>query len=457
MKTWKSDAMGERSSRKVALEILTRVEEGAAYSNILLQKAGEHLDEEERGLISELVLGTLRHRLRVDRALGHFLHYPLESLPPLIRSILRLGAYQLLFLSRIPKAVAVSTSVELAKQVGHAGTASLVNAVLRRLGTEGEPPLPREEEDPAGYLSIAYSHPSWLVRRWVERFGWEGARALCEANNQVPPTCLRVNSLRATREEVLSRLREAGVHVEPSPFLVEAVRIHGGPVEERQRLFEEGLVSFQDEGAMAVVHALNPSPGWVVIDACAAPGGKTTHIGEWMRNQGRILALDIHPGKLQALSRHCARLGIEIVEAHHLDARETGKRFPGIADGVLVDAPCSGLGVVRRRPEVKWRVQPEDLQELQKLQVELLGGVADALKPGGVLVYSVCTLEREETEEVIQIFLRRFPRFSPTDLTPYLPFPLQDGQREMARQGMAFLYPHIHGTDGFFIARMVLS
>jgi 16S rRNA (cytosine967-C5)-methyltransferase len=444
-------------ARRVALEVLTRVEGGAAFSNVLLQRAGERLDEEERGLASELVLGTLRHRLRLDRALRHFLRHPLESLPPLIQSILRLGAYQILFLSRVPKPVAVSTSVDLAKQVGHAGTASLVNAVLRRLSLEGEPPLPPVDEDPVEYLSIAYSHPSWLTRRWVERFGFEGARALCEANNRTPPTCLRVNLLRTTRQEVLSRLQGAGVHAEASPYLNEAVRVHGGPVGERQRLFEEGLVSFQDEGAMAVVHALNPSPGWVVIDACAAPGGKTTHIGEWMRNEGRILALDIHPGKLQALSRHCARLGIEIVEAHHLDARGAGKRFPAMADGVLVDAPCSGLGVVRRRPEVKWRVRPEDLRELQKLQVELLEGVAGALKPGGVLVYSVCTLEPEETEEVINLFLRRFPGFSPDDLTPYLPFPLQEGQGEMARQGRIFLSPHLHGTDGFFIARMNLT
>ncbi|MBI4278152.1 MAG: 16S rRNA (cytosine(967)-C(5))-methyltransferase RsmB, partial [Armatimonadetes bacterium] len=272
--------------------MLHRVEVGEAFSNILLHRLAERagLSDHERALAAELTLGVLRHRARLDRALARFLRYPLDDLTPRIRATLRVGAYQLIFLPRIPHPVAVHETVELARRVGHPGVVKLVNAVLRRLAAEGEPPLPDPAADPIAALAIRHSHPQWLVARWVARWGAEEAKALCAADNETPPSCLRVNMLLTSREAVLEMLRTAGAAAEASPAFDEAIRVRGGATQVRARLADEGKVTVQDEGALAVVRALDPRPGETVIDACAAPGGKTTHIAERMGNRGRVIA-----------------------------------------------------------------------------------------------------------------------------------------------------------------------
>jgi 16S rRNA (cytosine967-C5)-methyltransferase len=399
---------------------LHRVLERAAYAPV------------DQALVTEMVLGTLRQQGRLDYALESALRRPLLSLPPAIRTILRLGLYQVWFLDRVPDAAAVHQAVEAAKRHGHAGTARLVNAVLRRLAAEGEPPPPRPEDDPVGHLAVTHSHPRWLVQRWIARWGARETRALCAANNLPPPSTLRVNLLRATTEAVASRLRQRGLQVAPGG-LPEALRVRG-TLALRLDLYREGLVTMQDEGAMAVAHLLAPQPGETVLDATAGSGIKATHLAELMRNQGRLIALDIQPAKLKALSAHCARLGIDIVEAHHLDAHQAGARFRGQMDRVLVDAPCTGLGVLGRRPEIRWRVSPEDIPAMAAKQRALLAAVAGAVRPGGVLVYAVCSLEPEEGQEVVDDFLRRRPAFV-----------LEESR---------LLLPHRHGTDGFYMARL---
>lgn len=379
-----------------------------------------------------MVLGTLRQQGRLDYALERALQRPLASLPAAIRTVLRMGLYQVWFLDRVPDAAAVHQAVEAAKRHGHEGTARLVNAVLRRLAAEGEPPPPPPDGDPAGHLAVTHSHPRWLVQRWIARWGAEETRALCAANNVPPPSALRVNLLRTTPEAVAAQLRHRGLQVAPGS-LPEALRVRG-TLALRLDLYREGLVTMQDEGAMAVAHLLAPQPGETVLDGAAGSGIKATHLAELMRNQGRVVALDIQPAKLKALSGHCARLGIDIVEAHHLDARQAGARFRGRMDRVLVDAPCTGLGVLGRRPEIRWRLTPECIPALAAQQRALLAGVAEAVRPGGVLVYAVCSLEPEEGPEVVEDFLRRHPAFV----------------LEEAR----LLLPHRHGTDGFYMARL---
>ncbi len=443
---------GPRAAREVAFDILHRVEAGGAWSGTLLRRALDRagLRPADEALVTELTYGTLRHRAEVDWALSRSTRRPLEALPSRIRTVLRLGAYQILFMDRIPAFAAVSEAVSLAKRVGHAGTAALVNAVLRRMAAS-PPEIPADRGTVEG-IALRYSHPAWLVARWLRRFGLEGTRALCEANNRTPPSAIRLNTLRGAPEQVASRLAETGVETEPSALLPEGRRIVAGPADARKRAYDAGWFTPQDEGSMLVGRLVAPAPGNTVVDACAAPGGKATHLAALMEDRGRVIACDVGPAKLAAVSRQCARLGISIVETRELDGASVGAEYPGAADRVLVDAPCSGLGVVRRRPEIKWRLQPQHLARLAAVQRRLLGGAAGAVRRGGVLVYSVCTFEPEEGPAVIEAFLREHDEFAPLPIAGWPPG--APDRVTFAAEGTAFLYPHRADTDGFFVAAL---
>ncbi len=432
-----------RTGREAALWILVRVEGEGAFANVLASQSLPRLNlpPGEAELASELVLGVLRWRGRLDWTLEHLLSRPVDTLPLPIRQVLRLGAYQVLFLQRVAPAVAVSSSVELAKRVGHAGTAALVNAVLRRLVRQGEAPLPAAEDHA---LAIQTSHPLWLVKRWLERWGMDETRALCEANNLPPPAHVRVNTLRATPEEVAEELQKAGAEVAPGS-LPESLHVRGGLLA-RQRLTAEGYIVPQDEAAMVVAYAMDPQPGELVVDACAAPGGKTIHLAALMGNRGRVVACDVHPRKVEALRQRVERYGATCVEPKALDARELDVRG---AHRVLVDAPCTGLGVVRRRPEIRWRVRPQDLPHAAARQREILAGAARAVREGGVVVYSVCSTEPEEGEAVVE-WLVATGDFAPEPFT----VPWKGGTLPSEGNGYLRLFPHRHGTDGYFIAKL---
>jgi len=431
-----------RSGRELALRVLQRVELQGAFSNVALQAAlaKASLPPGERELATELVLGVLRWRSRLDWTLQAKYDRPLADLPAAVRQILRLGAYQLLFLHRVPAAVAVSSSVELAKEYGHAGTARLVNALLRRIGREGEAPPPGAEDE---RLATVTSHPLWLVRRWLARWPQDEVRALCQANNEMPWAHVRVNTLKTSAADLASRLQQAGLEVRRGS-LPESLYVRG-PLEARLNLAQEGLLVAQDEAAMVVAHAVDPQPGDVVVDACAAPGGKATHLAALMRDQGRVVACDVHPGKVEVLARRARLLGATCVEARCCDARNLEVRD---ADRVLVDAPCTGLGVLRRRLEIRWRVQPGHLSRAAELQRAILQSASEAVRPGGVLVYSVCSTEPEEGEAVVEWFLAS-GSFAPEPFT----VPWREGTLR-ADGGMLRLWPHHHGTDGYFVARM---
>jgi len=428
---------------------LSRVESGQAYANVLLhrQLAEARLAPADAGLATEVVYGTLRFQSRVDWTLAGVLRHPLSELPPSIRAILRTATYQLLFLRRIPPRAVVHEAVDVARRHGHAGTAALVNAVLRRIAAGGERPLP--DGDPVTRLAVEDSHPRWLVERWLQRLGRVETVELCRADNTAAPITVRVNRLQASPDAVIAELAAAGVAAFPTWF-PEGLRLEGA-FETRHRLVEAGVLTVQDLGAMAVTHMLDPQPAETVIDACAAPGGKTTHIVERMGDRGRVIACDIHPGKLDALRRRVGVMRLRTVEVVEQDARTLGTAFPEAADRVLVDAPCTGLGVLRRRPEIRWRVQAEHLTVMADLQRAILHGAAGAVRPGGVLLYSVCTTEPEEGRGVIEQFLARHPEFR---LDPEMPLPDGVTRRAEDLAGTLTLWPHRHGTDGFFIARL---
>ncbi|OIQ55763.1 16S rRNA (cytosine(967)-C(5))-methyltransferase RsmB [Neomoorella thermoacetica] len=444
------------SAREAALQVIYRVTEEGAYAGLaldeVLKSAG--LDGRERALATELAYSAIKAWGTLDWALGLFLRQPLEKLPPWIRCVLRLGATQLLYVPRIPPRAAIYETVELAKKYGHRGTTGLVNGVLRHLDRRKDAlPYPDGKTDPAGYLALRYYHPRWLVERWLEEFGYQETEYLCRADNEPPPTIARVNTLKTTKDVLAARLQAEGATVRPARYAPEGLVVEELGALEASPSFQEGLFYVQDEGSQLVSHALHPAPGAWVIDASAAPGGKTTHLAQLMADRGTILACDVHRGRLDLIAANCRRLGVTCVRTVLVDARELGERYPAAADYLLIDAPCSGLGVLRRRPDARWRKEAPRTRELARLQLAILMGARQALKPGGVLVYSTCTLLPEENQEVVREFLDRAGEFRPDSLEPWLPV-LPPDLLVTARQGWVQFLPQRHGTDGFFIARI---
>jgi len=437
-------------ARQIALSIINEVNIQGAYANLALAKAiNQHnLQDKDRRLVTELVYGTIKAGATLDWLLGHYTNRPLKKIAPVICNILRMGIYQLFFLTKIPPAAAVNESVKLAKKYGHPGTVKFVNAVLRSAVREpGRAAYPSFTERPVEHLALKYFHPQWLVDRWVKRLGAEECEALCKANNETPPLSVRTNTLKIDRSSLLERLASEGVAGEISPWTPEGIVCRDYPALARLESLRMGMFQVQDESSMLVAHVLGPQPGETVIDACGAPGGKSTHIAALMENRGRVISTDIHEHKLRLTRENADRLGIEIIETRAMDAVKLDEHYYQQADRVLVDAPCSGLGVLRRKPDARWRKDESMLAELPCLQLAILRSAANCLKPGGVLVYSTCTTEPEENEEVVRAFLQERPDFQLQKTGEFLPRP--------RAAEMVQLWPHRDGVDGFFIARMI--
>lgn len=441
-------------ARETALIILYSVEEQAAYSNLILdqQLTKTRMDIQDKRLVTELVYGVLRWKLKLDWIINSYLKSPLAKLPLWIKLILRLGVYQLVQ-TGVPPSAAVNESVKLAKKYGHVGTVRLVNGVLRAISRNLETiDYPELVLEPVEHISVLYSHPDWMVERWIKRYGIESTIALCNANNSSPGMSLRVNSLRISREELLNMLKAEGVEAETSQYIPDGVKIKKGFSPRNSKLFEEGLVIPQDEAAIMVGHLLAPKPGDLVMDCCAAPGGKTTHLAQLMKNKGKIYAFDVHPHRLRLIEEACRNTGMEIVRVGENDARDLEKIYSKKFDCVLVDSPCSGTGVLRRKPDARWRKNIKQIQQFSKLQLEILESAAKTVKIGGSIVYSTCSLEPEEGEKVIQKFLASNSDF--TIVNPLFSLSWLEGLSIFTEQGYVRTYPHLHGTDGFFMAKL---
>jgi 16S rRNA (cytosine967-C5)-methyltransferase len=450
------DQQPPRSAREVALRALRDVDVKAAFANLALDAhlTRSKLEPRDRGLATELTYGVTRRRASIDWVISQVATRALSQIDPWIRNDLRLAVYQILYMERIPRSAAVDEAVELARQYGHEGVAKFVNGVLRNL-IRKLPTLvwPSPEEDPVRALAILHSHPEWLVREWRERYGTEQAVQLMEASNRIPPLTVRVNTLKATREQVVEALAAEGVRAEPTPHSPFGLIIHdltSASYLDRLKTMKTGLFAVQDESSMLVGPVVAPQPGQTVIDVAAAPGGKTTHMAELMQNQGQIIAMDIHEHKVGLIEENAKRLGITMIQGVRGDAREVGKLMPGRADAVLCDVPCSGLGTLARRPDARWRKEAGDIAGLVPIQEAILESASAAVKPGGTLVYSTCTIHPRENQELVTAFVERHPEFRFDDIRPYLP----EGLAADAHEGWIQLMPHIHGTDGFFIARL---
>ena len=434
--------------RDAALTILLAVDKSQAYSNLLLHQTIEKykIDAKDRGLLTELTYGTLQHKLTLDYYLEPFIKGKVDIW---VRWLLRMSLYQMHYLTKIPAHAAVNEAVEIAKRRGHKGIASLVNGVLRSILREGVRSLD-EIENEVERLAVATSHPQWLVERWVESYGFDKTREMLEENNIPPAQTVRVNLTKATVEQVLTTLEREGVKAKRSEYVPECIYLLSGQAA-RTGAFRNGLITIQDESSMLPATVLNPRPGMKVLDMCAAPGGKTTHMAEKMNNEGSILATDLHPKKLDLIEENTARLGLTIVQTAPIDGRQATQYLKAEDyDAILVDAPCSGLGVMRRKPDIKYTKREEDLKSLQTIQLNILKNAVQLLKVGGKLVYSTCTVDKEENEGTVKAFLANHPEMEAVALEN-LPEQLMTKQQD----GMLQVFPQDIGSDGFFVAAFI--
>jgi 16S rRNA (cytosine967-C5)-methyltransferase len=426
------------------------VETTDAFADRLLETLPDRggLDPRDRALLTELVLGTLRWQRRLDWTLARASHRALDDLQPWVRTLLRLTAYQLGFLDRIPQWAAVHEAVELAKRRRSAGATAFVNGVLRALASESRPwPVPTAA-DPVESLALRASHPTWLVERWWARYGPTEAEALAVAMSEAPSVVVRANTLRDTVDGVATALHGAGVGATPTRFAPEGLSLERAGDLRQLAPLRNGSAVVQDEAAIMVGHALGPLPGETVADVCAAPGTKTTHLAALMENRGRIVAADPHPGRLGLLREASARCGADIVEPRLAEARALARDLRQTCDRVLVDAPCSNLGVLRRNPDAKWRRAPGDFPVLAAAQASILDAAAALVRPGGVLVYATCSLEPEENEAVVAGLRARHPDMEPDPLPPTVP------EACRVTPDVLRMAPHRHGSDGFTAHRL---
>ncbi|GIX07213.1 MAG: ribosomal RNA small subunit methyltransferase B [Candidatus Poribacteria bacterium] len=410
----------------------------------------ETLSPAERGFVTELVYGVVRWRRRLDAILDAHADRP-RRIRENARRVLRMGVYQLLFMEAVPDYAAVHQSVELARRV-NATPSGFINAVLRSVQRKGDiVRYPHPQSRPVAYCAVYYSYPEWILNRWLRQYGREAMEQLCQVHNTPAPLTLRVNALRTTREEMLAELSSSGAEVRPGTLSPAAILADNLPAIEELEPFQEGKLIVQDESSQLIGFLLDPRPGELVVDLCAAPGGKSTHLAELMNDEGRVVAVDISPFGLERLEENVRRLGLRSIEPRLGDARTLLPDLVGRADRVLVDAPCSSLGILRRHADARWQKTEGAIPELARVQREILSAAAHYVRPGGVLVYGVCTDTPEETVEVVQGFLAERDDFRPEPVKTILSTLPDDATTS---EGALLLLPHRHGTDGFFAVRL---
>ncbi|MFA1818620.1 16S rRNA (cytosine(967)-C(5))-methyltransferase RsmB [Virgibacillus oceani] len=444
--------MGKYDLRNSILEILIRIEKDTGYSHLLIDQEIKTRDIplKDHGLLTEIVYGTLQHKIRLDYYLEHFVNKK-KKLDQWVRILLRMSLYQMVFLDRIPDHAIIHEAVEIAKSRGHKGIASMVNGVLRAVQRQGVPSINVIEDD-TKRLAVETSHPEWLVRRWIKAYGYETTREMCRANTEHKPLSVRVQPLRISREEAIHELAEQEFQVRPSSFSDQGLIIDKGNIL-HSSLFKQGFLTIQDQSSMLVAEMLKLSQDMKVLDACSAPGGKVTHMAEKMGDKGKIHAYDLHKKKINLIDRKAEELQLNIIDAAAKDARKLQEVHQKKSfDRILVDAPCSGLGVIRGKPEIKYHKEEKDIRRLAEIQLDILEEAAPLLKQDGLLVYSTCTVDKEENEEVVKKFLENNTGFIIDEsFFEELPSMLQTsiGISDYGLQ----LFPQLFDTDGFFLTR----
>lgn len=436
-------------AREVALLTLNACERQGGWSDGVLKRqiAEAGLDARDAALATQLCFGVLQNQVLCDFYLEHYSNIRLKRMESKVVQALRLGVYQMLFLSRIPHSAAVDCSVSLARSHSkNSRVPGMVNAILRSIQRDLDhlPKIP--QKDLVEYLSTLYSHPQWLVKEFLLTLGSDGCAQVLQANNSQPPTSVQVNRLKTDVEALSAQLELEGVQVQRHPWLPDCLLLSGTGNLESLSTFQEGLFYVQDPASRLAVLASGVRPGMRVLDACAAPGGKSFAAALAMEDRGEVLSCDLHPHKRKLIENGAQRLGLTCITAATADAQKRREEWVDGFDLVIVDAPCSGMGVIRKKPDIRYK-NPEHLAQLPQVQRAILDNVSSYVRPGGTLLYSTCTLLRRENEGIVEGFCAEHAAFQPA------PF-LLPGPAGVQEHGMTTLWPHLHGTDGFFLAKL---
>ena len=444
--------MSKHNSRELALKILFQVNEEGAYANLALDKAlfsCKDLDPRDRGLITEIVYGSVKYRGKLDYVLNQFAKTKVKKMDHWTRNNLRMALYQIMFLDKVPDSAAVDESVKLAKKYGRSD--KFVNAVLRNyLRGKDTMQWPDKTKQPIEYLCVEYSFPQWMVERFVRQYGMADTEKLLQYYNQPAPLWIRTNTLKISREALKTQLEQEGLVVSESRYTPEGLQIHSAVNLHQLKAFQQGLFTVQDESSMLVALAAEPDKDMRILDVCSAPGGKSTHMAQLMKNTGSIYACDIHKHRLELIEENCKRLGITNIKTVEQDGTVLTRRWQEPFDVIVCDVPCSGLGVLGRRADARWSKESEDIAGLCGIQKRILEEAAQLVVPGGTLIYSTCTITPEENQDMVEQFLARHPEYEADDT-------ITDCWLNMDKEtnGYVQFLPFADDMDGFFIARMV--
>lgn len=440
--------------RELALKALVKLEQEKSYTNLLLDELfhqyGKELTDKDIGFISELVYGVTTWKLTLDEIIRFHSTIRLKKISIWIVNVLRMGIYQILYLDKIPTSAAVNESVNLAKRYGHAASSKFVNAILRKITLEDKERL-TQITDPKERISKTTSMPLWIIEKLSENRTLEQVETICQSFTQKPKITIRINELKISPSDFIQELSKRNISYSlVSPECPEFIQIDRMKNIEQLDLFQKGYFMVQDLSAGFTVRLLNPQPGQMVLDACAAPGGKTTYLAEKMKNEGKIEAWDIHEHRTHLIEQNANRLGITIIHAMVQDATQLNSAYHEKFDQILLDVPCLGIGVIRKKPDIKWQKKEEDISEITIIQKKILQTVQDYLKPGGELVYSTCSILKEENEDVVNDFLVKYPHF---EILHENEISMKYFQKYQDKQGFYQIDPSPE-NDGFFMAKL---
>ena len=428
--------MSEKSNnaREIVLSALYKMEQEGAYFNIVLKETLNRVSDTDRRFATELMYGVIKRRLTLDYIIMRFSKIKMKKMTPWVRNILRMGIYQIYFMDKIPHSAACNESVKQAKKHAHTSAVRFVNGVLRNAARGIDTIEYPSKENTVEYLSIFYSYPQWMVEKLLSQYGKDECEKILKACNAPSSPTLRVNRLKNNREELAERLQTEGIQTKNDELLPDCLHIEGRLNINRSSAYQDGRYSLQGIGSMQAVLSLDPKPSEIVMDICAAPGGKSCYIAERMQNQGEVFAFDLHPHKIPLIEQSAARLGIDIITAQTQDGTHLMPQYKERADRVLADVPCSGLGVIASKPDIKWTHQESDIAALAEIQSQILDNACEYVKPGGILLYSTCTILKEENEEQVSRFLARHTEFKKCE--------------------EKLLLPHKDAGTGFYICNM---
>lgn len=439
--------------RELVLGILIEVNSSEAHSHLIIRDVlskYQYLSKQERAFLTRVTEGTLERMILIDDIIDQFSKVKVTKMKPVIRNLLRSAVYQLMWMDSIPDSAVCNEAVKLAKKKGFGTLSGFVNGVLRNIARNRDQiRYPDESTEPIRYLCVCYSQPEWLVRRWLESYGYDTVKRILEGFLTERGTCIRVHTGKITPQDLTERLTRQKIRVLSSPYLPEALELSGYDHLEAIPEFQQGLFQVQDVSSMLAARAADPKEGDRIIDVCAAPGGKSLYLAERLNGTGHVEARDLTEAKVSLIRENIQKSGCTNIEARVMDACVTDEESIGQADIVIADLPCSGLGVLGKKPEIKYRMTPEQIDELARLQKQILDTVHKYVKPGGILLYSTCTIDRQENEEIARWFAAHYP-FTPVHVADVLGEEMAKWESE---EGYLQLLPGIHRCDGFFLAK----